>query len=72
MRHFAKLTLAVTFVGWFDNGLGTVFWGLAPDFWGVGAFFWILLAEAVALAAVVALGAGRPPVGSGVDPAPEI
>ena len=66
-RHFAKLALPVTFIGWFGSGLGPVYWGSALDFWGVGAFFWIVLGEAGVLAAV---GLGRYPVGSGTGPPP--
>ena len=55
VRHFAKLALAVSFVGWFGSGLGPIYWGSALDLSGVGALFWIVLAEAVALAVVVTL-----------------
>ena len=54
-RHFAKLALGVTFVGWLGSGLGTVYWSWALDFWGVDSFFWIVLGEAALLAA-----AGQP------------
>ena len=70
VRHFAKLALAITWVGLLSASLGTIYWGWALDFWGVGAFFWIVLAEAAVLAAVViwrprwsrnSPGAGLPP-----------
>lgn len=52
VRSFAKLALAVAFVGRFPSGLGPIYWGSALDFWGVGAFFWIVLVEAVVLTVV--------------------
>ena len=69
-RHFAKLALAVTGVGWLGSGLGTVYWSLALDFWGVDSFFWIVLGEAALLVAVVAPRPGRSPGGAGVDTPP--
>ena len=69
-RHFAKLALAVTGVGWLGSGLGTVYWSLALDFWGVDSFFWIVLVEAGALAGVVGLRPGRSPVNLGAGPPP--
>ena len=70
VRHFAKLALGVTLVGWFGSGLGPIYWGWALDFWGVDSFFWIVLAEAVVLAGAAALRTGWPPVGSGTGPPP--
>ena len=70
VRHFAKLALGVSFVGWFGSGLGSIYWGLALDLWGVGAFFWMVLAEVGVLAAAVAVGTGRPPVRPAACPPP--
>ena len=70
VRHFAKLALGVTLVGWFGSGLGPIYWGPALDFWGVGAFVWIVLTEAGVLVAVAALRPRRYPVCPGAGPPP--
>ena len=68
VRHFAKLALAVTWVGLLSASLGTIYWGWALDFWGVGAFFWVVLAEAIVLTAVVAWRPRWSPVSPGEGP----
>ena len=47
VRHFAKLALEVTFVGWFGSGLGPIYRSSALNLWGVGSFFWVEDGEAV-------------------------
>ena len=53
-RHFAKLALAITWVGLLSSSLGQLYWGLALYIWRVDSFFWIGLAEAAVMVAVVA------------------
>ena len=53
-HHFAKLALAITWVGLLGSSLGPLYWVWALDLWGVDSFLWIILVEAGALAAVVA------------------
>ena len=60
MRHFAKLALAVTWVGSMGNflvllvePLGLYYWGWTLGVWGVDSFFWIVLIEVVLLVGVV-------------------
>ena len=54
-RHFAKLALAVTWVGLVVSSLGPLCWGSALAVWGIGAFLWIALVESPVLVAVVGL-----------------
>ena len=63
-RHFAKLALAVTWVGFMGSALGPLYWGWALDVWSADAFFWIILAEAGVLAAVIACRPRSPITGS--------
>ena len=53
-NHFAKLALAVTWVGLLGSSLGLLYWGSALHVWGVDSFLWIILVEAGVLASVVA------------------
>ena len=60
MRHFAKLALAVTWVGSMGSSLvqlveslGLYYWSWTLDVWGADSFIWIVLVEAVLLAGVV-------------------
>ena len=52
-RHFAKLFLAVTWVGWLGSSLGVLYWSWAHYVWGLDAVVWIVLVEMAALVAVV-------------------
>ncbi len=52
-RHFAKLALAITCVGFVGSVLGPLYWGWALDLWRADVFFWVILAEAGVLAAVI-------------------
>ena len=61
MRHFAKLALAITWVGSMGTSLvllveslGLYYWGWTLDVWGTDPFIWIVLVEAGLLAAAVA------------------
>ena len=63
-RHFAKLALAVTWVGFMGSALGPLYWGWALDVWSADVFFWIILAEAAVLAAVIGCRPRSPLTGS--------
>ena len=58
-HHFAKLALAIAWVGQLGGMLWQLYWGLSIQDWGVDLFIWIVLVEAGLLAA---LGAFRPRV----------
>ena len=53
-RHFAKLALAVSWVGSQGGALSLFYRGLALYAWGGDSFPWIVIVEVCALAAVVA------------------
>ena len=60
MRHFAKLALAVSWVGSMGSSmvllgesLGLYYWGWTRHLWGGDLFIWIVLVEAVLLIGVV-------------------
>ena len=60
MRHFAKLALAITWVGSMGTSLvllveslGFFYWGWTRDVWGADWFIWVVLAEVVVLVGVV-------------------
>ena len=60
IRHFAKLALAVSWVGSMGSSLallgeslGLYFWGWTRHLWGGDSFIWIALVEAVLLVGVV-------------------
>ena len=60
MRHFAKLALAVTWVGAMGSSLALLgrtlmlYWGWDIDVWGRDSFIWIVLVEVMVLVGVVA------------------
>ena len=61
MRHFAKLALAVTWVGSMGSSLaqmveslGLYYWDWTLDVRGADSFIWIVLVEVVLLVGVVA------------------
>lgn len=62
-RHFAKLALAVTWVGWLGSSLGVLYWTWAHYVSGLDAAFWIVLMETAVLVTVVALRPRVPEVG---------
>ena len=51
-RHFAKLALAITWLGSLSGSLGWLYWGAAVNVWGVESFIWTVLIEAGVLVAV--------------------
>ena len=53
-HHFAKLALAIAWVGRLGGMLWQLYWGLSIESWNVDSFFWIVLVEAGLLAVVVA------------------
>ncbi len=53
VRHFAKLALPVTCVGWVGRAVGQFSWGWALAVWGREAFVWIVVVEAAAILALV-------------------
>ena len=60
MRHFAKLALAITWMGSMGSSLVLLgkslgfYWGWTIDVWGPDSFIWIVLSEVVVLVGVVA------------------
>ena len=70
MKHFAKLALAVTWVGAMGSSLALLgktlmlYWGWDIDVWGRDSFIWIVLVEAVLLVGVAAF---RPRITENAD-----
>ena len=69
-RHFAKLALAVTWVGSMGSSLSQLgeslvlyYWDWTLEAWGADSFIWIVLVEVCALAAVVAVRPRLPETG---------